>query len=292
MKPAPTNGTSTTTGRACARAAPKSRVALSAVRRPARIRSADRGGEKYDEYVSDPAKPVPYRPRPTLSIEPARVGLGRMAGRRSTSRRLAHRRARVSNRAVEGAGAARGPADREAVCFHQRHGCGLGGQDHRRVAGRGAGPPEARRLSADAVGGYFPRPLSHRLRQAAAARGERAAAYPIPLPHANHTFLPGHRIMVQIQSSWFPLYDRNPQTFVPNIMYAKPESYVKATQRIWRTPERRERDRAAGDSIKHFQWNRGTCRGSSASAHCRTARADSGGEQPVERGDELPDFGG
>jgi putative CocE/NonD family hydrolase len=63
-----------------------------------------------------------------------------------------------------------------------------------------------------------------------------ALAYTIPLPHANHTFLPGHRIMVQIQSSWFPLYDRNPQSFVPNIMYAKPESYVKATQRIWRTP--------------------------------------------------------
>ena len=61
-------------------------------------------------------------------------------------------------------------------------------------------------------------------------------AYTIPLPHANHTFLPGHRIMVQIQSSWFPLYDRNPQSFVPNIMYAKPDSYVKATQRIWRTP--------------------------------------------------------
>jgi uncharacterized protein len=42
--------------------------------------------------------------------------------------------------------------------------------------------------------------------------------------------------VVQIQSSWFPLYDRNPQTFVPNIMYAKPETYVKATQRIWRAP--------------------------------------------------------
>ena len=37
----------------------------------------------------------------------------------------------------------------------------------------------------------------------------------------NHVFLPGHRIMVQIQSSLFPVYDRNPQTFVPNIFYAK-----------------------------------------------------------------------
>jgi predicted acyl esterase len=45
--------------------------------------------------------------------------------------------------------------------------------------------------------------------------------------------LPGHRIMVQVQSSWFPLYDRNPQTFVPNIMFARPGDYHKATQRIW-----------------------------------------------------------
>jgi predicted acyl esterase len=57
------------------------------------------------------------------------------------------------------------------------------------------------------------------------------------LPTANHVFLPGHRIMVQIQSSWFPLYDRNPQTFVPNIFFAKPADYVKATQKIYRTPQ-------------------------------------------------------
>jgi uncharacterized protein len=60
--------------------------------------------------------------------------------------------------------------------------------------------------------------------------------YRIALPAASHTFLPGHRVMVQIQSSWFPLYDRNPQTFVSNIMYAPPESYEKAVQRIWRAP--------------------------------------------------------
>ncbi len=57
--------------------------------------------------------------------------------------------------------------------------------------------------------------------------------YSFALPAANHVFLPGHRIMVQVQSSWFPLYDRNPQTFVPNIFFAKPADYVKATQRVW-----------------------------------------------------------
>ena len=58
--------------------------------------------------------------------------------------------------------------------------------------------------------------------------GQRTA-FRIVLPHANHVFLPGHRIMVQVQSSWFPLYDRNPQTYVPNIFVAKASDYLKAT---------------------------------------------------------------
>ena len=61
-------------------------------------------------------------------------------------------------------------------------------------------------------------------------------AYRFSLPATNHVFLPGHRIMVQVQSSWFPLYDRNPQTFVPNILLAKPGDYRKAIQRIYHSP--------------------------------------------------------
>jgi len=53
------------------------------------------------------------------------------------------------------------------------------------------------------------------------------------LPNVDHVFLPGHRIMVQVQSSLFPLYDRNPQTYVENIMHAKPADYKKATQSVW-----------------------------------------------------------
>jgi predicted acyl esterase len=60
--------------------------------------------------------------------------------------------------------------------------------------------------------------------------------YRFALPTANHAFLPGHRIMVQVQSSWFPLYDRNPQTFVANIFFAKPGDYQKAIQRIYHAP--------------------------------------------------------
>ena len=62
--------------------------------------------------------------------------------------------------------------------------------------------------------------------------------YRFVLPTANHVFLPGHRIMVQIQSSWFPLYDRNPQTFVSNIFFAKATDYVKATQSVYRSVDR------------------------------------------------------
>jgi putative CocE/NonD family hydrolase len=61
--------------------------------------------------------------------------------------------------------------------------------------------------------------------------------YRFALPATNHVFLPGHRIMVQVQSSWFPLYDRNPQTFVPSIFEATPADYQKATQRIYHSPE-------------------------------------------------------
>jgi uncharacterized protein len=61
--------------------------------------------------------------------------------------------------------------------------------------------------------------------------------YRFALPPTNHVFLPGHRIMVQVQSSWFPLYDRNPQTFVKNIFWAKPGDYKKATQRIYHSPD-------------------------------------------------------
>ncbi|HEX9390855.1 MAG TPA: CocE/NonD family hydrolase [Usitatibacteraceae bacterium] len=65
---------------------------------------------------------------------------------------------------------------------------------------------------------------------------DKALSYRFAMPTTNHVFLPGHRIMVQVQSSWFPLYDRNPQTFVPNIFWAKPGDYKKATQRIFHTP--------------------------------------------------------
>jgi len=60
----------------------------------------------------------------------------------------------------------------------------------------------------------------------------KVVAWNVPLRDHDHVFKKGHRIMVQVQSSWFPVIDRNPQTFVPNIYKAKPSDFVKATQRV------------------------------------------------------------
>ncbi|MGD2123017.1 MAG: CocE/NonD family hydrolase, partial [Gemmatimonadota bacterium] len=60
----------------------------------------------------------------------------------------------------------------------------------------------------------------------------------LPLQDALHTFEPGHRIQIQVQNSWFPLVDRNPQTFVENIFLAEEEDFVEATQRIYRSSRR------------------------------------------------------
>jgi uncharacterized protein len=61
--------------------------------------------------------------------------------------------------------------------------------------------------------------------------------YKWSLHGADHTFLKGHRILVEVQSSWFPLYDRNPQTFVPNIMTAPADAYKSETQTIYSSPK-------------------------------------------------------
>jgi putative CocE/NonD family hydrolase len=87
-------------------------------------------------------------------------------------------------------------------------------------------------ISLDIFRGRYRNSFEH----AEAITPDKPLLYRFGLPTVNHVFEPGHRIMVQVQSSLFPLYDRNPQTFVPNIFDAKPADYQKATQRIWRTP--------------------------------------------------------
>jgi predicted acyl esterase len=70
-----------------------------------------------------------------------------------------------------------------------------------------------------------------------AALPNQVTPYRIGLHTNDHAFLKGHRIMVQVQSTWFPLYDRNPQTFVENIFHARASDYRAATQRVFRNKQ-------------------------------------------------------
>ena len=84
-------------------------------------------------------------------------------------------------------------------------------------------------IAMDIFRGRYRQGLDH----AVAIQPDTPLAYRFNLPAVNHVFAKGHRIMVQIQSSWFPLYDRNPQTFVDNIFFAKPEDYRAATIKVF-----------------------------------------------------------
>jgi hypothetical protein len=70
----------------------------------------------------------------------------------------------------------------------------------------------------------------------AALKADSVREYKFSLHDVDHVFKAGHTVMVEVQSTWFPLYDRNPQTFVPNIMTAKPRDYRPATITIYSGP--------------------------------------------------------
>ncbi|MGH8176503.1 MAG: CocE/NonD family hydrolase [Steroidobacter sp.] len=192
--------------------------------------------ERYDEYVSDPAKPVPFRARPLLAISAPDSGWGEWL---LDDQRHAASRTDVLVYQTE---PLKEPLRIAGEPIAHLFASTSGGDSDWVVKIIDVWPDQVperpmlggyqQMLSADIFRGRYR--VDPAKPQSLAAN--KALLYRIALPHASHTFLPGHRIMVQIQSSWFPLYDRNPQTFVPNIMYAKPENYVKATQRIWRTP--------------------------------------------------------
>ncbi len=80
-------------------------------------------------------------------------------------------------------------------------------------------------VSADILRGRFRDSLDH----PSAIPTGKPVNFRFTLPTVNHVFLPGHRVMIQVQSTWFPLYDRNPQKFIPNIFEAKPGDYQPAT---------------------------------------------------------------
>jgi uncharacterized protein len=193
----------------------------------------------FDEYVSDPAKPVPYRARPSQPVgydppltwaewlvDDQREASGRPDVAAFTSAVLT-KAVKISGQPIANLIASTSGTDADWVVK-------LIDVYPDEVAGQPAMGGYQLMVSADIFRGRYRE--SFETPKAIAAN--TPLAYRFALPTANHVFLPGHRIMVQVQSSWFPLYDRNPQTFVPNIFWAKPGDYRKATQRIYHAPDR------------------------------------------------------
>jgi putative CocE/NonD family hydrolase len=187
----------------------------------------------FDEYISDPLKPVTYRPRP---IRPTYaedstwrrwlVDDQRFAGDRPDV--LVYQSAvltaplRIAGQPIAHLAAATSGTDADwVVKLIDVYPDEVPGQ----VEMGGYQLP----IAMDIMRGRYRDDPAH----PTAIPADKAIDYSLKLPHADHVFLPGHRIMVQIQSSWFPLYDRNPQSFVENIFFAKPSDYVKARQRVY-----------------------------------------------------------
>jgi len=190
----------------------------------------------YDEYISDPAKPVPFRTRP---VRPVGYDIDRgltwplwlVDDQREASGRpdvLAYTTdvltdpVKISGQPVANLVASTSGTDSDWVVK-------LIDVYPDEVAGQPEMGGYQLMVSADIFRGRY----RESLEKPKAIVANEALLYRFELPTANHVFLPGHRIMVQVQSSWFPLYDRNPQTFVPNIFWAKPYDYQKAVQRIF-----------------------------------------------------------
>jgi putative CocE/NonD family hydrolase len=190
-----------------------------------------KSGMPFDEYVSDPAKPVPYIPRPMRFPD-----------------RDAWRYWLVTDQ--------RSVADRPDVLTYTSEALTeplhIGGAPLVNLFASTTGtdsdwvvklidvyPDEVPSdpplggyqlaIAMDIFRGRYRESLSH----PSPIPAGKVQHYEFALPQVNHVFLPGHRIMVQVQSSWFPLYDRNPQTYVDNIFSARPEDYRKATQRVF-----------------------------------------------------------
>jgi putative CocE/NonD family hydrolase len=191
----------------------------------------------FDEYVADPAHPVPYRIRPDLSIY-AKTSTWRqwlVDDQREFATRtdvltytsdVLTAPLRIAGQPVAHLFAATSGTDADWVVK-------LIDLYPDEVAAEPDLGGYQLMIASDILRGRYRKDWS----KPAPIESGKVLPYQIALPQASHTFLPGHRIMVQIQSSWFPLYDRNPQTYVPNIFFAKPGDYHRATQRIYHAPD-------------------------------------------------------
>jgi hypothetical protein len=197
------------------------------------------GDPAFDEFVSDPARPVPFRSRPSQPIgydPPLTWPQWLVDDQREASGRpdvlafasgVLTTPVKISGQPVANLIASTSGTDADWVVK-------VIDVYPDEVAGQPAMGGYQLMVSADIFRGRY----RESFETAKPIAADAPLLYRFALPTANHVFLPGHRMMVQIQSSWFPLYDRNPQTFVPNIFWAKLGDYRKAVQRIYHAPDR------------------------------------------------------
>ncbi|MGC2636902.1 MAG: CocE/NonD family hydrolase [Acidobacteriaceae bacterium] len=207
------------------------------------------GGKAYREYVSDPANPVPYRVRPISPTYPQ----PEWKTWEAADQRFVENRPDVltwESAPLDHDVTVAGPL--EAVLF-----ASTSGTDADFVVKLIDVYPEKGQKAADALDKETPEhyadslngyelPIAMEVRRGRFLHSyERPQAlvanhpeeWDVPLRDHDHVFLTGHRIMVQVQSTWFPVIDRNPQKFVPSIYQATAADYVKATQRVYATPQ-------------------------------------------------------
>jgi putative CocE/NonD family hydrolase len=188
----------------------------------------------FDSYVSDPQHPVPYRPRPIeATYDPRGSGWGTWL---VEDQRFAHQRPDVLSWVSE-------PLDTDVtitgrVMAHLF--ASTSGSDSDWIVKLIDVYPE-NHPATPRMGGYqlmisndvFRGRYRTGFDKPTAITPNAVNEYTINLHYADHRFLKGHKIMVQVQSTWFPVIDRNPQKFVPNIFLAKDADYTMATQRIY-----------------------------------------------------------
>ena len=204
------------------------------------------GQDAFDTYISDPANPVPYRYRPITPTYPDPAWTTWLM---QDQRFVEHRTdvltwatdtltndVTITGQVVADLYASTSGSDSDWVVKL----IDVYPEDYQKItdedAEKGAGPVlngYELMIADDILRGRY----RNSLETPEAITPGQVTEYKIDLHPHNHVFRKGHRIMVQVQSTWFPLYDRNPQKFVDNIYKAKDGDYQKATQKIHRSKE-------------------------------------------------------
>lgn len=208
-----------------------------------------KSGKAYREYASDPANPVPYRARP---ISPTYPG-GDWPTWETDDQRFADHRPDVLTYVSA-------PLEKDLVVSGKLEAnlyASTSGTDSDFVVKlidvfpEDAQGPAWNREAGPAAGQYgkllngYQLPIAMEVRRGRYLKGFEKSEplqsgvpvlWNIALRDRDHVFRRGHRIMVQVQSTWFPLIDRNPQKYVPSIYEAADGDFVKATQRVYCTP--------------------------------------------------------